>query len=502
MFRNCGLVIWPETKRLKSVVLRTAPCRVAAPLRFNLLMLIGLVLCVMNSAWADSKPDACGSATCIEGVVRDSAGLPVAGASVRLDSEKNENGASTDASGHFRLEANSLGKHTLKIQKTGFADFVQAINLDGVQSSLLNVVLARATQAARAAPDMQFSQDTDFTVAGVTDWTAAGGHGSDVNLRTSEALARETRTLSSGVNEEPTPSKPETLRKQREELRNALAHSDRADLHRLLGDINEQLNDPLGAVHEYERAAQLDPSEANYFAWATELLVHRAIQPALEVFSKGARAFPSSERLQVGLGAALYASGLYAQAAEHVCAASDIALRDQTPYLLLGRMVQALAQPLPCAVEAFARFQHAEPENASADYYYALALWKQADRLQRAETAQQTESLLKEAVRIQPQFADAYLQLGILYAARGEPGKAITAYQQAIAASADCAEAHFRLAQAYRLAGEQSRARQELQTYEQIQKSQAAAVERQRREIQQFVVVFKDKDQSSPTAKQ
>jgi tetratricopeptide (TPR) repeat protein len=456
----------------------------------------------MNSARADSKPDGCGSATCIEGVVRDAAGLPVAEASVRLDPEKNGNGASTDASGHFRLEANSLGKHTIRVQKTGFADFLQAINLAGGEPSFLNLVLTRAGEAARSASDMQFSQDTDFTVAGVTDWTAAGGHGSDVNLRTSEALARETRTLSNGADEERTAANVESLRKQKEEVSNALAKADRADLHYRLGNIDEQLKDPLGAVHEYERAAQLDPSEANYFAWATELLVHRAIQPALEVFTKGARAFPSSERLQVGLAAALYASGLYAQAAQHVCRASDLAPADQTPYLLLGKMVQALAQPLPCAVETFARFQHAQPENASANYYYALALWKHSERLPSANVAQQSEALLKQAIRIQPQFSDAYLQLGILYAARGESAKAMTAYQQAIAASADCAEAHFRLAQAYRVAGEQSRARQELQTYEQIQESQAAAVEKQRREIQQFVVVFKDKDQGSPTAKQ
>src|SRR6185503_20514521 len=34
-------------------------------------------------------------------------------------------------------------------------------------------------------------------VAGITDWTAAGGHGSDVNLRASEALAKDTRGMTS-----------------------------------------------------------------------------------------------------------------------------------------------------------------------------------------------------------------------------------------------------------------------------------------------------------------
>ena len=42
---------------------------------------------------------------------------------------------------------------------------------------------------------MEFADKPNFTVAGVTDWTAVGGHGSDATLRTSEALARETVTL-------------------------------------------------------------------------------------------------------------------------------------------------------------------------------------------------------------------------------------------------------------------------------------------------------------------
>src|SRR3984885_11303042 len=51
------------------------------------------------------------------------------------------------------------------------------------------------------APDstqaMEFADQPNFAIAGVTDWTAVGGHGSDSTLRTSEALASETLTLKS-----------------------------------------------------------------------------------------------------------------------------------------------------------------------------------------------------------------------------------------------------------------------------------------------------------------
>jgi tetratricopeptide (TPR) repeat protein len=225
------------------------------------------------------------------------------------------------------------------------------------------------------------------------------------------------------------------------------------------------------------------------------LLLHRAIQPAVEVFTKGAAAYPGSERMLAGLGAALYASGLYAQAAERLCAASDLKPADSTPYLFLGKMTLAFAQPLPCAEEKLARFSQNQPENAIANYYYAVAVWKKAGN---ATVSEQIESLLNKAVRIDPKFAAAYLQLGVVYSARGEIDKAVAALQEATAADPNLAEAHFRLGQAYKKMGDAAKAREEFQAYERIQKTEATVVEQQRREIQQFVVVFKDQPQTSP----
>ena len=94
-----------------------------------------------------------------------------------------------------------------------------------------------------------------------------------------------------------------------------------AGLHALLGDLDERMGDPLGAVREYESAATLDPSEPNYFDWGSELLLHRAVRPAVIVFRKGMTAHPNSAKLRVGLGAALYADGSYDEAADQLCRA-------------------------------------------------------------------------------------------------------------------------------------------------------------------------------------
>jgi tetratricopeptide (TPR) repeat protein len=424
----------------------------------------------------------------IEGTVRDSSGSPVGGASIRLEQEGVSGAlhARTNSAGNFELTLPNLGNYILRIQKPGFSECVVRLPVSQTKPPALNVVLSRSDQQ-RTSSELQFSDGPDFTVAGVTDWTAAGGHGSDVALRTSEALAKQTRTLEG--DDDNRPLNPDGLRKKREQLQAMLANADRADLHHELAETDEQLNDPLAAEHEYERAAQLDPSEDNYFAWGAELLLHRAIQPAREVFAKGSSAYPRSERMLAGLGAALYASGLAAEAAERVCAASDLQPGDPTPYLFLGKMVQASSQPLPCAEEKLARFAHNQPRNAFANYYYALALQKVPGSSERSE------SLLKTAIQADPKFAEAYVQLGILYSEKKHNAEAITAFQRAVEANPNLAEAHFRLANAYKKAGESAKARREFQTYEQIQKSEAAAVEQQRREIQQFVVVFKNQSQ-------
>src|SRR2546430_13519862 len=46
-------------------------------------------------------------------------------------------------------------------------------------------------------------------------------------------------------------------------------------------------SDPLEAVRQYQRAAELDASEPYLFDWGAELLLHHAPEPAIEVFSKG-----------------------------------------------------------------------------------------------------------------------------------------------------------------------------------------------------------------------
>ena len=123
------------------------------------------------------------------------------------------------------------------------------------------------------------------------------------------------------------------------------ARQQQAEVHQLLGDVEEKQGNPLEAVRDYQRAAELNPSEPNLFDWGAELLLHRAFEPAIEVFRKGTRLYPSSVRMGVGLGVAWYARGSYEQAAQRLCEASDLNPEDPKPYLFMGKM-QSVETPI------------------------------------------------------------------------------------------------------------------------------------------------------------
>jgi len=339
------------------------------------------------------------------------------------------------------------------------------------------------SQKPGSAAQPEFFDEPQFTVAGVTDTTNLGGHGSNVVVRTKEALAKDVVSLGA------TPVTRESVTK---ESPPSPGQTPPSSVQIRSAQIEEKQGNPLQAVHEYQRAAEMNPSESNFFNWGAELLVHHAVEPAIEVFTKGNRLFPESARMLVGLGVAWYARGSYDQAARRLCEASDLNPGDANPYLFLGKIQSVETTQSEGLVERLQRFARLQPENALANYYYALSLWKQRKNLDDAQTVVQVESLLQKSVRLDPKLGPAYLQLGILSSDRKDFSQAISAYQKAIAASPRLEEAHYRLAQAYRRTGEQSKAQQELQLYDQLSKQTAEEVERERHEVQQFVYTLRN----------
>lgn len=483
----------------------------------NRLRVIGFVcgMCTALAVFASmALPQSAGPQSAagifVKGTVRDASGKAVADATVLLEEAgRGSVEGKTGADGTFSFLALRAGTYVVRAKKAGVGEAAtEPMKLSPGEKKQVDFVLgAKPATPKKAAEQMEFSDAPNFTVAGVTDWSNAGLHGSDANARTSEALNKETLALKE--NAKSPPQKAASTKATSD----ASGEASKAEGHRVAGDRAEEAGDPLAAEREYQAAVRLDPSEANYFAWGAELLVHKAVQQAIEVYTRGAAAHPRSARMLIGLGAALYAGNAPQEAVAKVCAAADLRATDATAYLFLGEMQAAVTDALPCAEEKLARFARERPENAVAKYYYAMALWKHVRGLEgsprRSDDCQagtkpcsaptrtganalEVEKLLREALRLEPKLAEAHLQLGILCADQGKFPAAIEAYQRAIAANSELADAHYRLGQAYKRIGEEAKAEQEFAAHKQAQKAESDRLERQRKELQQFVIVLKD----------
>jgi Tfp pilus assembly protein PilF len=244
--------------------------------------------------------------------------------------------------------------------------------------------------------------------------------------------------------------------------------------HHTPAESYEQAGNPLEAVREFQRAAELHPSETNLFDWGTELLLHRAPDAAAEVFGKGVRLYPQSVRMMLGLGTAWYSAGMYAKAAEWFFRAADVNLQDPNPYLFLGKIESKEITESAGYRERMARFAKLAPDNALANYYYAVSLCNQGDDLR-------ARRLLEKAVTLDPHLGAAYLQLGIME-------HSLSDLQKAVEADPALEEAHYRLAEAYRLSGDIAKAKEEMAVYNKLAKETDESVERERREMRRFVV--------------
>jgi tetratricopeptide (TPR) repeat protein len=354
------------------------------------------------------------------------------------------------------------------------------------QATLPPCVVAQPVANATPGDAPQFYDEPQFTVAGVKDPSETGGHGSDTVRRTTETLTKETVTLGVGATNDPSKDLARDQVKDEAALRADVEREPtNASHHHALADLEEKKGDSLAAVREYQRAAELSPSEVDLFDWGAELLLHRAYEPASEVFAKGRRLFPVSMRMAMGLGVAAYALGSYDLAAQRLCEASDVDPSDQKPYLFLGKLQAVGSGLVPGVVERLERFERLQPGNAWAAYYHALAVWKRREG--HPEAAAEVERLLLKSVGQDPKLAVGYLQLGILYAEDKYWPKAIRVLQSSVKADSELEEGHFRLANAYRMNGEAEKAKAELEIYQRIAKKNNGQVEHDRHEIAQFV---------------
>ena len=415
-----------------------------------------------------------GHAAVVEGCIRDAHGKPVDKAEICIERKAPDaklETIRTGADGRYRIASLHAGTYTLRAETVSFGPFA----LEETQHKTVDLVLKPSSAS------IEFFDEPKFTVAGVTQNAYVGGHGPDTVKRSAEALSAAASALGQAPSQ--------NVGADVSGLETAVsARPGDAALHHILAEAEARSGNPLAAVREFQRAAELEATETNLFDWGAELLTHGAPEPAAEVFERGTRRYPRSARMLLGAAVALYSHGDYGEAARHFFAATDLNPSDVAPYLFLAKAEPREITEMQGYHDRLARFVNLHPENAWANYYYASCLWKSKND---AQDINQVQWLLKRALRLNPKLAPAHLLLGDVLAAQQHLREAIASYEQATEADPDLAQAHYQLARMYRHSGNEPKAQSEMAMFERLQKQSAEQLARRREELPRFVVTLK-----------
>jgi len=273
-------------------------------------------------------------------------------------------------------------------------------------------------------------------------------------------------------------------------IRRAVKERPSAGLYNLLGGLDEESGDFVEAVQSFQRAVELDANnEQYYFDLGMEYLSHFTFGPAAEVFQVGTRKFPHSSRQYLGLAFSHYAVREYADAANAFTTALEIDPASPAVFQAWKTVLTFLApkdweQLLP----RLNRLAMAHPQNAQLAFAYGAALFRVEVSKGSEGTFDRPQTLLEKAVRLQPDFPEAHLELGGLYAARKVDQKAVVEYLEAIRQDPTSDSAHYRLAQVYRDMNKLDLATQELGRYQELSRLREEKLKQSRSVVKQFVL--------------
>jgi Tfp pilus assembly protein PilF len=271
------------------------------------------------------------------------------------------------------------------------------------------------------------------------------------------------------------------------DVRTLLRQQKAAELHTLLGTILEKKRSFIAAGNEFQQAALIDPSEDNLVNWGAELLRHRTLEPAAQVFGKGIERFPKSWRLQVGLGVSEYLLGHQKEAVDAFCAAIDVNPKNTQPYYFLSRVHGVPAEQESAVSSRFEEYVKNAPKDPKAPFYYAMNLWDSDNGQAEGTDMAKVKSLLQQAILLDPRFAEAHLQLGILYEKESNQQLALSEFEHAVALDASLSIAHFRLGHALIRSGDLKRGRRELEEGETLKTQEEDKIQHKQQEILQFL---------------
>jgi tetratricopeptide (TPR) repeat protein len=273
-------------------------------------------------------------------------------------------------------------------------------------------------------------------------------------------------------------------------LRRAVKERPSAALYNLLAGLEEESGEYVEAVRSFQRAVELDPNnEQYYFDLGMEYLSHFTFGPAAEVYRVGTQKFPHSSRQFLGLAFSRYAVREYAEAADAFTTALEIDPESSTIFQAWTTVLSFLApKDWDALLPRLDRLAAAHPRNADLAFAYGAALFRLEVSKGQEGVFDRPQTFLEKSVRLQPNFPEAHLELGALYAARKQDQKAVDEYLETIRQDPKSDVVHYRLGQVYRDMNKMELATQELGRYQELSRLHQEELKESRGAVKQFVL--------------
>jgi len=249
-------------------------------------------------------------------------------------------------------------------------------------------------------------------------------------------------------------------------LETLMEQQNRAELHSLLGKAEAAQKNYKAAAIEYQKGAEMEPSEDNIFDFGMSLF-HLDHNSAIKILRYGVQKYPQSVELHVALGSVLYADGKSLEGAELLCDAEELNPSDPHPMEILADTEIVPATLAPRITSLFAALHNKYESDGLILFDYTMVRSGRWSNDKGAVPPHFADSL-KAALRLNPQLPQAYYQLSLISAQQRDYQGEIQFLKKAILLDPGKDEYHYRLAFAYRKSGDETKFREELNEFQKL----------------------------------
>jgi Flp pilus assembly protein TadD len=254
--------------------------------------------------------------------------------------------------------------------------------------------------------------------------------------------------------------------------RRVFEHAESAELRNILGKAYGRSGEPEKALVELGSAIRLQPdNEGFHFDLGQFLLRSGDFGSATVAMENAKRRFPRSAQIELALGVAYYCSVRYDDAVRAFLRTIELARDVPQPYVFLGKMLDHAHSHLGEIARECTVTERSGPSNPYAPLLHAEVLIAELGSIDEEGKADAATRLLKKAITLRSDSAEAYFVFGCLMDRQGDYPQAVQLLERCVQLKPDDPVARYRLGRLYVRLGNHEQADAEFAAQERLKQN-------------------------------